>query len=109
MSRGRYRIIAALAFGLAAPRVAAQSAVEHYDLKGAPAWRADMLVALTEISGLAVDGGLVRVQEGVVARRWRGAGEDAVEWVVDPAQGPDLELVCVYEVVAAPDVQYRIV
>ena len=56
MSRGmgRARVLALLVL---APSVRAQSALEHYDLKGAPAWRSDMPVALTEISGLSIDGG----------------------------------------------------
>lgn len=39
---------------------ATQSALAHYDLEGAPAWRAELPVALAEISGLALaeDGGL---------------------------------------------------
>lgn len=48
-------LVAALA--LLAPAARAQSALEHYDPKASPAWRTDLPVALTEISGLSVDGG----------------------------------------------------
>ena len=37
-------------------RIHAQSALGHYDLKGAPSWREDLPVALSEISGLSVEG-----------------------------------------------------
>lgn len=42
---------------LLAPPARAQSSLAHYDLAGAPLWRSQLPVALTEISGLAVEGG----------------------------------------------------
>jgi uncharacterized protein YjiK len=55
--RGGFGAWLCTALALLAPPARAQSALEHYDLKAAPAWRTDLPVALTEISGLSVDGG----------------------------------------------------